>query len=352
MDRNVPGHRSTAQEHQERSEPLFLGRMIAPETPVSAPGTETAMRVQAYSQLLAARIEQEVPFIEQFRHDYLQGGKVLPVCSLIDWVVGRVIDDGAPTPILTGVPWHVLHSQDDGSYLLPAVWANAVLELIHPNDQAMIDIESDPYDPPRLIPKNVWVPIPDSEPDWLSAEAIPIRLGGVLDKLRRFALKFRQEKYWRWRNDPSIAADQRMLWDQARIVAFVVTGYVPLLAEEQLAPPSGRGSRLQSAKHLQLAVFTVRHATESLRVRMDTWNKQYSEWAYKETSNFGWDSMEAVRRLLNQPSEPRASMAEWFERAFVAGNWQETAVIWHVETDSTVIINETRHRMAAREGKS
>jgi hypothetical protein len=45
-------------------------------------------------------------------------------------------------------------------------------------------------------------------------------------------------------------------------------------------------------------VFTERRAGQSLAQRREEWNRRFPDWPYLRDTNFGWDSKQAVRRLL------------------------------------------------------
>lgn len=303
----------------------YFGGMIAPDAPVSEAGTEIEMRLQAYSQVCASLVESELGYIAAFRK-LLPGGKVLPPSGLIDWVLDAATAQGWPVShVLVDVPWEAFRKQKDGSYVLPADWAKALDDYVpidpaSPGTLVLGSEGADVEDGPRLEHKLLWLLRPDTDRE---AMPIPVRIGGILDELRRFSLSLSRTALWVWGDDRRIASSERDIWDQARAATFVLTGYVPLLTETQLPAPSGRGKRLQSAKHLQLAVFTAQRPSESLRERMEVWNSQYPEWAYKQTTTFGWDSLQAMRRLLprkrSEPTQPLESststgtLAEWID---------------------------------------
>lgn len=57
--------------------------------------------------------------------------------------------------------------------------------------------------------------------------------------------------------------------------------------------------RLQSEKHLRLAIFEAEQPDElTYRVKMRHWNKQFPKWKYKHESNFIRDTKKAIQRLL------------------------------------------------------
>lgn len=129
-------------------------------------------------------------------------------------------------------------------------------------------------------------------------------------------------------------------WTEAQTVVFVLTGQTPLIrqftseiAENADLPALTRVMLLVdprisqreiahhfqsvrqnlfharhrdiSAKHLTLALFsTTREGQEgSLADRMNRWNAQYPEWAYKHVTNFSRDISVALRRLLGSGYE-------------------------------------------------
>ncbi|MCL5883514.1 MAG: hypothetical protein M1539_06005 [Actinobacteria bacterium] len=57
--------------------------------------------------------------------------------------------------------------------------------------------------------------------------------------------------------------------------------------------------RLQSEKHLRLAIFEAEQPEElTYRQKMKAWNDQFPKWSYKHESNFIRDSKKAVQRLI------------------------------------------------------
>ena len=90
-------------------------------------------------------------------------------------------------------------------------------------------------------------------------------------------------------------------WEPSQATTFVLTGYAPLVPQSAYPLPA-RSGRRQTEKHLQLAAFTAQKEAEGLPLadRLAEWNQRYPRWAYRNTTNFGWDSRQAERRLIPQ----------------------------------------------------
>jgi hypothetical protein len=278
-----------------------LAGMVAPEAPITDVPPDK-MRERAISQVLAALIDRQDESVAQFRRDYLDGG-VLASSEISEWVRRTASSDGAASDFMNGVPWEALIPQDDGSRLLPKDWANALRfhKSIVPTRDGGFDMSTlgPSEDAPLLATKDLWYVAAESG-DTLLQE--PVRWGGVLYELRSLAL-YLVGSHEYWADDPRQPYEERRLRGEARAAIFVLTGYAPLVAEELFPLPSYRGMHRQSAKHLQLAVFTERRAGESIATRMDEWNKRFGEWGYLRTTNFGWDSSQAVKRLMQHVEE-------------------------------------------------
>jgi hypothetical protein len=315
------GTKSTGEQPREQAsgkndvEVVGVAGMVAPTAPVSEAGTESAMRVRAISQVIAALVELRDARtavdvrIATFRQNHLPGGRVLPPPAVFGWIVDAHATDGEPSPVLADVPWEALKPQQDGSYVLPADWAHALLhkQNVTPSVGGGFSVDNQNNDvtySPRLVNRTLALIMPTTTST--TSSELPVRVwhvrpGGTLDEIRRIADEL-IDRISVWRNDPSVREIFQQHWAQARAATFLLTDYAPLVAEEQFPLPSGRGSRRQSTKHLQLAVFTAQHAGESIRSRMEQWNDTYAEWAYAQPTNFGWDSLQAIRRLLAGPN--------------------------------------------------
>jgi hypothetical protein len=288
------------------AEDTILAGMVAPEAPV-ADVPPDKMRERAISQVLAAVTDRQDETVAQFRRDHLNGDTIAPG-EVRDWVRRTAASDGAASSFIANVPWEAFqYNKQDGSYTLPKDWANALRfnKPIVPRRDGGVDIstlgriESDPC----LISQDLQYVAPASD-DNLRQEPIgePVRAGGVLYELRRLAFYLLGAHEY-WADDPRQPYEYRRLWGEARAATFVLTGYAPLVAEELFPLPSYRGMHRQSAKHLQLAVFTERRAGEPLATRMDEWNRRFPAWGYLRTTNFGWDSSQAVKRLMQHVEE-------------------------------------------------
>src|SRR5262249_37331038 len=110
-----------------------------------------------------------------------------------------------------------------------------------------------------------------------------------------------------WAEDPRVLYPRyRGPWGLARATTYILTGYVPLVAPEQIPLPAGRGYRAQSPRHLQLAVFMLQRASQNVRSRLAEWNAPYPAWAYNNESTFTSDGSMSVRRLFSIPAATEA----------------------------------------------
>ena len=144
-----------------------------------------------------------------------------------------------------------------------------------------------------------------------------------------------------WRLSNALA--KRFLWQEAQATMFMLTDMTPLLTEDvKLTPPGmmtlpwgglsplscltrvtltidpmmtprevaqkygrirarllGRKPRVQSKKHLQLAVFAVKYPTLS-REAMVEWGLRFPDWKYTRISIFARDARIARHRLLQE----------------------------------------------------
>jgi hypothetical protein len=278
----------------------MLAGMVAPEAPI-ADVPPDKMRERAISQVLAAISERQDEPVQSFRRAYL-GGEVLKPSEIAHWVHRTAASDGEASNFIENVPWEALtYNKQDGSYTLPKEWANAlrfrkpvvVTRDLGVDVSTIGSIESDP----RLVTQDLQFVAPKSD-DNLREEPIgePVRAGGVLYELRRLAFYLLGIHEY-WGEDPRLPAEYRRLWGEARAVTFILTGYAPLVSEELFPLPSYRGMHRQTAKHLQLAVFTERREGQSIATRMKEWNELFPDWGYMRATNFSWDSSQAVKRL-------------------------------------------------------
>lgn len=241
----------------------------------NGPGTP---RIRAISVVWAAQAAQQWEVI-RYRTDVL-GGSLLPADEIDTWLKTRPESKNPYAYWLHNIPVERLKRVDDGSYIIPAeIMAEAAGN------------RGDDNELPSARTRILLYATPDHE--WLS-ETIR-STGGILDTLRTIA---RDLVDLNTQVAPADIAVQK-LWKEEHAATFVLTGYVPLVPEEAFPLPV-RSGRRQTDKHLQLAAFTAQREAEgvSLAQRLTKWNERFPQWRYKQVTNFGWDSRQALRRLL------------------------------------------------------
>ncbi len=281
--------------------------MVAPDVPLTSAPPEMA-RAWAISQYWAAVVDGQDATVERFRRDYV-GNALLAPDMVARWIEDTGHAEGHASPYLENVPWEALKEQDDGSYRLPANWVEALLrrkpmiaKLVDGQVRLDVDTWGDGTERPRLDTRMLWYVAPEWEERTLSK---PVRPGGVLDELRRLS-QVLLDTYAMWFFAPQRDPRDRRYWGLARTATYVLTGYAPFIDESLFPLRSGKGVHPQTTKHLQLAVFTARREAQTLATRMAEWNSRWPEWAYTRTTTFGWDSRQAIRRLLARDEPEKA----------------------------------------------
>lgn len=281
------------------SKSAFTWKMVAPDTPIISVAPNM-MRTVAISQILAAQCDLQDERVAHFRKERLEG-KLLVPDAIKQWIEQMQDQDGTPSLFIQGLPWEALEQQKDGSYVLQQPWVaelmKEVLSIPVSPGIGVNDAWSDPEERPHLQLKFLWYTEPDIGEDKVPAKAV--RAGGILDGLRQLSVSLLRN-YPMWGSDAQEEPATRRARGLARAATYVLTGYAPLIDESSFPLRSGKGVHPQSAKHLQLAVFTVHHTGEKLADRMAEWNRQFPDWAYTRTTNFGWDSRQALRRLMQE----------------------------------------------------
>jgi len=252
------------------------------DTNIAGPGEGTP-RTRALSVYWAAQAT-DYP-VTRFRTKYLAGER-LAADKVADWIAEQGKRDGEASWWLNSVPFELLQPvghHGEGGYLIPADVMRSLLSLPSEARQR----------------RYLWYATPGQ-----AGASVAVRLGAVLDALRTLALDLLLD-YPMWR--PELAEASRTEVENnpliARLMApistFVLTGYAPLIDEHLFPLPAGSGRR-QTDKHLQLAAFDALREKKGMPLaeRLAVWNARYPHWRYKNTSNYGWDSREAVRRLM------------------------------------------------------
>lgn len=228
-------------------------------------------RLRAISVVWAAQAAR-FPDVREFRHKYL-GDTLLAADQVESWVTTLPESSRPPARWLCNIPIERLIAVADGSYIVPKdimeeAWQNSRDESVAPTTRMRYLIYA--------IPTN-------------DKASEPIRAaGGVLDTLRGIALRL--VKFH--------GGDDGGLWHEAQATTFVLTGYVPLVPFGAFPLPA-RSGRRQTEKHLQLAAFKAQQ--DALKTppaeQLAIWNARFPQWSYKNTTNYGWDSRQALARL-------------------------------------------------------
>ncbi|HEY7094954.1 MAG TPA: hypothetical protein VH393_17355 [Ktedonobacterales bacterium] len=248
---------------------------------------EGSPRVRAISVALAAQIWNWAD-VSAFRAKHLDGG-LLAADQVYKWIKTRPECERPPVWYLNNIPIDRLVAVADGSYLIPA----ALIAEARRNSAG-----GAPSANTRLLFF--------STPQYKHASEPIHESGGVLDTLRQLA--------------QDMAQDYDGLWEEWQAVTSILTGYAPLVPADAFPLPV-RSGRRQTDKHLQLAAFTAdQDALQTAPVnRLAAWNERFPQWTYKNTTNFGWDSRQALRRLLQQDeAEPVAEREYTAEEISIA----------------------------------
>lgn len=257
--------------------------LLTPGASLSAiPGEERRI---AISRILAAEANRD-DHVHDFRVQALNE-RLLPLREVDTWIRQQAERDGPSTYWLSGV---ALKADDIRE--LKNGWVSIPELHIHPARD--VELSEQPSISRRFV-----VYLRDSRLH--SMQMQPVTVGGILDRLRRHA-DILHEEY---------------LWDRAQAATFLLTSWVPYawLYESELVALRGRKPREMGRKSLELAVFTAeRSKKETLAARMSMWNSLHPEWAYTATTNFGWQSQDAIKRLVGAKEERaqlRGSLAGW-----------------------------------------
>jgi hypothetical protein len=243
--------------------------MWPPDADVTAEGPADP-RTRAISIFWAAWLSDRGP-VRKFRTEQLGGGPLKPQ-DVDSWIKSQPESKQRRTARwLCNIPMDHLLRIQDGSYIIPADVMEKIGEHVPDDDEA-----------PRREGRWLLYATPEREE---ARVPIPVA-GGILDTLRSLG------RYL-------VKQEMHGLWKEAQAVTYVLTGYAPLVSERAFPLPS-RSGRRQTEKHLQLAAFTAQEVMDGLPLagRLAEWNRRFPHWAYKNTTNFGWDSRQAVRRLL------------------------------------------------------
>lgn len=299
------------------------------DAPIIGDGPSTP-RIRAISVVLAAQAA-EFPEVQEFRDAYL-GGKLLSADHVETWIKSRPESshDHSPAEWLCNIAIDDLIAVADGSYIVPT---SLIEQARHarPNDNV-----------PSITTRRLFYATPKYE-----HANEPIRAAhGILDTLRTVARTL--VDYFTvdlgvddWGNKRKIR-----LWREAQAASFILTGYTPLLPEDAFPLPA-RSGRRQTEKHLQLAAFMAHQDVlgTSPAERLALWNERFPQWAYKNTTNFGWDSRQAVAR---QPTYSAAEIKTAFEEKRRQMGGTKTA-IWGGEIEQ--LLEDAKRRSEPQEAQ-
>lgn len=299
---------------QPRDMPVAVPGMWPYDAPIIGDGASTP-RIRAISAVLAAQMA-DFPGVRAFRAAYL-GGELLSADQVDTWIKTRPESshDHRPAEWLCDLAIEDLIAVADGSYIIPAPLIERARTTTRHNDDA-------PYITRR------WLVY--ATPKYDHAREPIHAAHGILDTLRTlartlveyFAVDLGVDEYG---NDRKIR-----LWQEAQATTFILTGYAPLVPEDAFPLPA-RSGRRQTDKHAQLAAFVAHHDVlgTAPAERLAQWNERFPQWAYKNTTNFGWDSRQAIAR---QPTHTAAEVKTAFEekRRQMGGT---TSAIWGGEID-------------------
>ena len=258
-------------------------------------------RSLAYAEVAAINAAR-APAVIGFRTDVLDG-RMIEFVDIKTWVETTAEQDGPPTGLVT-IP---------------------------------VDSERIPQSPEEAINlgigaswQTIFIKFPDTAREWV--EVVPVRLGGVLDRLRGVATSLEREYGWGepyavafiltgeipppLRGSLSVSHHGSMRPSLVRITVNpdwvsptdVATLYRDVMLQQLYRPHRGEpgsGRPLQK-KSARLAVFGARHAgSGSWTELMIRWNAENAEWEYTNRRQFGRDCRKAYERVTGQALEVR-----------------------------------------------
>ncbi len=259
-------------------------------------------RALLVSRLLAQEASQ-LPEVKRFRRQYLPDG-LLALEQVGPWIKARAEAEGKASewvafPIPEGheVKWGN-PSQISPPLLLDNVPIPATLGV------CMVE----------WINKDGWT------------EAIPVKAGGVLDRLRVLSEQLAREFHWREAQAttfvltgktplvPSLRVEYyrgsyslpTILYQHARITLDVDPEVPPsqvakFYAEARRKVRSGQRNKPLSEKVAALVEFVLEHGEGAWREKVEAWNRLYPKWAYRSETQFARDYHRAVVKLLRPP---------------------------------------------------
>ncbi|HHY35949.1 MAG TPA: hypothetical protein GX510_10060 [Firmicutes bacterium] len=279
-------------------------------------------RLATLSEIIAIEAAR-LPEVVRFREEVLSG-QLIPFAEIPTWIEQKAKEDGGGTHWVE-IPLPPGHELPDTMGHLPPEWLRRLADTIEKHGLRI-------YGGWRL--NTLSYPGPPGE-NWV--RAIPVRHDGVLGRLKRIAGQL-------CRRYPA--------WEEARAVAFVLSGAVPLipkarlqfdhhshmpptititvdprLSKEEVAKLYARHRRElfegqdkpMSEKHLKLAVFLAQNPSGTWVERMSNWNACYPQWSYTNYRTFCRDALAAYERVRGnkfdaQEWEPQAkAMLRWAE---------------------------------------
>jgi len=265
-DKQEEGRYVMASQGDDQRGKAGMAGLLAPNARLE--GGPDEARLRAISRVMAAQAGREES-VRRFRADLL-GGNLLAPDQIEAWIQRQVEHDGEASFWLSGVAVNPEEIQGE-----PNGYVKVGPFRIQPNWSRKS------HEEPSLSRHMLYFIAPERP---LGSE--PVRAGGVLETLRQRAKEMTDgdpPQYW---------------WEPQQAVTFILTGHIPLAKKHIEMHPRRRGQRDMSQRHLELAVFTEEHTGETLAARMTVWNAEHPEWAYKQTTTFGWDSRQSVKRLL------------------------------------------------------
>jgi hypothetical protein len=288
------------------------------------PGTP---RMRAISVVLAAQAGM-LGEVSKFREEYLEG-KLLPADQVLQWVTKQPENALPPVWYLSDVPLDRLTAVADGSYIIP----RDVVAEVSKNTRLLFF----------------------ATPKYEAAHEAIHKTGGVLDTLRNVAREL-VEFY-----TPVAPADEHVpsLWKPEHAVTFILTGYVPLVTEQQYYGLPSRPGRRQTAKTLELAAFVAVRDAEGVtpEEQFSEWNSLFPAWAYKDLPHFAYDGRESLRRLEDVDELPTLPVHEHTAEELVAAHAEQQRqtgrriAVWGSDIDRLLEDAKQRDKEAKRQGK-
>jgi hypothetical protein len=259
---------------------------------------------QAISQWLAAEADRDEK-VRRFRARVLadQPKHLLVPDKVEEWLDARARKEGEPSWWLAGMPIQPeqIEQQEDGTVLIRELRFRPVYNPGIALPGIPDSILDELHEQPNLSNRLLVCSVPHHGGALL--RIYPVRAGGILNALRLFS------------DELAIWRGHLHRWRPQQAAMFILSGMVPLQDTAELwwrhqdgtrrtdadgeLKIGGRRALEMSVKHLELAAFTAWHG-ETLAARMAMWNDRFPEWAYREVTNFGRDSREARRRLVER----------------------------------------------------